>query len=123
MGKPHLNISAKNVEFKRALTKEVGARNNVLKDVEKMLKADLRTSGLAIKRELGAKDRGVTVNGVYAFSQGPSGSGCFQQPFADFENAWAPWGPPLGAWWLRSRWFSCCVDAFGAVRSAVASAE
>ena len=85
MGKPPLNISGKKFDFKRALTKEVGARNNALKGVEKMLKADPRILGHTIKRELGAKDRGVNVNGVYRFSQGSSGSGSFQRPFADLK--------------------------------------
>ena len=85
MGKPPFNISGKNVDFKRARTKDANARNNALKGVEKILKADPHTSGHTIKRELGAKDRGVTVNGVYAFSQGPFGSGSFQQHFADFK--------------------------------------
>ena len=73
------------MDFKRALTKEASARNNVLKDAEKILKADRRTSGSAIKRELGANDRGVTVNGVYAFSLSFSGAGSFQEPFADLK--------------------------------------
>ena len=30
-----------------------------------------RISGVGIKRELGAKDRGVIVNGVYVFSKAP----------------------------------------------------
>ena len=82
---PPLNINGKNVEFKRALTKVACARNNVLKDVEKILKSDPRTSELTIKRELGPKDRGVIVNGVDAFSQSSSGPGSFEQPFADLK--------------------------------------
>ena len=85
MGKPPLNISGTKLDFKRALTKEACARNNVLKDVEKTLKAHPRTSGFTIKRELGPKDRGVTMNGVDPFSQTSSGPRSFQQPFADLK--------------------------------------
>ena len=94
MGKPPFNISGKNVDFKRALTKEANARNNALKDAEKILKADPRTSGHTINRELGAKDRGVIVNSVYKFSQGPFGSGSFQQHFVDFKLSGRRWARP-----------------------------
>ena len=83
--KMHRNLNGKKVDVRRALTKEASARNNVLKDAENILKADPRTSGSAIKRELGANDRGVIVNGVYVFSHGFSGAGSFQEPFADLK--------------------------------------
>ena len=73
------------MDFRRALSKEASARNNALKDAEKILKADRRTSGSTIKRELAANDRGVIVDGVYAVSQGFSGAGSFQEPFADLK--------------------------------------
>ncbi len=84
-GKSQLKIEGKTVDMKRALTKEANARNNALKDAEKALKGDARVSGAVIKREFGNNERGVTVNGVYAFSQGSKGPGVFQQPFVDLK--------------------------------------
>ena len=68
LSKKKLIFIEKHLDFKLAVIKEANARNNALQPADKILKADPCTSGLAIKRKLGASDRGVTVNGVYAFA-------------------------------------------------------
>ena len=80
-----MKIEKKKVDMKRGLTKEANARNNALKDAEKLLKSDSRCSGATVKREYGKNERGVTVNGAYAFSQGSGGPGNFQHPYLDLH--------------------------------------
>ena len=83
-GKEKLKILQKAVDIKRGLTREAMTRNNALKDAEKILLADPRCIGKTVKREYG-NERGVSVNRVYAFSQGKDGFGTFCPPCHDLR--------------------------------------
>ena len=84
-GKPALHMGGKQVDIKKGLTKLAMARNGALRDAVRVITEDPRFQGATPKKESGKKDRGVTVNGNYVFSQGPSGPGSFLRPYQDLK--------------------------------------
>ena len=66
----------KNIAIKKALSKIALARNGELKDAAKVIKLDSRAKDLEVKPVFG-EERGVTVNGIYAFEQPKNRKGAF----------------------------------------------
>ncbi len=77
-----LNFEGKKIDIKRGLTRSAKERNGALNDALKLITADPRARGKHAKKEF-VGERGVTVDGVYAFSQGSVGKGDVVGVFAD----------------------------------------
>ena len=76
-------LGGTNVDIKPAKTELAMKRNSCLRKVADLLKEDARAKGKTVKIEW-VGDRGVTVNGSYAFSQDKfEATGTFRTPFAD----------------------------------------
>ena len=79
-----LNFEGKKIDIKRGLTRSAKERNGAPKDALRLIAADPRARGKNAKKEFFG-ERGVTVDGVYAFSQGSVGKGDFVGAFADLK--------------------------------------
>ena len=77
-------VGGKEVETKPAMTAAASARNSALRRAEKVLKEDTVIDANAVKCEF-TGSRGVTVAGVYAFTQGTGDTlGEFVKPYERF---------------------------------------
>ena len=75
-------IGGKEVRLQRARSQSAGKRNATLKLAMEALKQDKRTQCKNIKIEWTGV-RGVTVDGIYAFTQTADAVGSFDDPFTD----------------------------------------
>lgn len=84
-GQSGLKIARKAINMKCGSTREATMRHNALRDADRLLSSDARLCGQEVKRVMSHTERGVTVNGAYAFSQGQSGIGSFRAPYNDLR--------------------------------------
>ena len=78
-------VGGPEVSVKKAVTEQARQRNAALRRASDVLKADTRAHGRVVKIEW-LKDRGVTVDKVYAFQQNSNDLTCqFVGAFADLR--------------------------------------
>lgn len=76
ISKQSMTFQTKKIDVKRSLTQSAAERNYAIREAFKVISDDLRVRGRKPEKVF-AGERGVTIDGVYVFSQGKIGSGEF----------------------------------------------